>query len=166
MVSPESLPNMARSPGSSPAERFLKETGPTVLCPLRISARSSDDFSEARIRLVAAVADVVAGGVVVAAVYLLAGAVQVHGDRRPVCGVGDPVYTPVVGQDRRGPVFRTPGQLPCLLQSGVLEDGAVVEALVALFEDGPDHGAQGAPRRVVVDLRPRARGPYEDQHRE
>src|SRR3712207_3048904 len=143
MVSPESLPNMSRSPGSSPAERPLTETGPLVPCPSRISARPSDDFGEARIRFVAAVADVVAGGVVVAAVYLLAGAVQVDADRRPVCGVGDPVYPPVVGQDRGGPVFRTPGQLPGLLQVGVLEDGAVVEALVAFLQDGPDHRAQG-----------------------
>src|SRR3712207_5494633 len=157
---------MARNAGPSAAERRLMETCRPFVCPLRISARPSGDFGEARIRFVAAVADVVAGGVVVAAVYLLAGAVQVDADRRPVRGVGDPVYPPVVGQDRRGPVFGTPGQLPRLLQAGVLEDGAVVEAIVALLQDGPDHGSQGAPRRVVGDRRPRARGPYEDQHRE
>src|SRR3712207_455800 len=144
---------MARSAGSSPADRSLMETCRPFSCFASISARSPGDFREGRIRLVAAIADVVAGGVVVAAVYLLAGAVQVDGDRRPVPRVGDPVYPAVVGLDRRGPVLPAPGQLPGLLQAGVLEDGAVVEALVALLQDRPDHGAQGAPRRVVVDLR-------------
>src|SRR4028119_1327644 len=121
MVSPESLPNIARKPASSPSERSLMKIGVMVLCSFRISPRSSAGLREARLRFfIVAVADVVAGGVVVAAVYLLAGAVQVDGDGRPVSGVGDAVDAAVVGQDRRGPVLRAPGQLPALLQAGAL----------------------------------------------
>src|SRR5918998_2482666 len=162
-----SLPSMARNPGPSPAERSLTETGLMVLCSPRISPRSPAGTGGAGLRFfVVAVADVVAGGVVVAAVDLLAGAVEVDGDGRPVSGVGDAVDATVVGQDRRGPVFLRPRQLPALLQAGVLVHGAVVEALVALLEDGADHGTEGAPGSVVVDPGPRARGPDEDLHRE
>src|SRR4028119_2339735 len=167
MVSPESLPNIARKPASSPSERSLMKIDVMVLCSFRISPRSSAGLREAGLRFFfVAVADVVAGRIVVAAVYLLAGAVQVDGDGRPVAGVGDAVYAAVVWQDRRGPVLRAPDQLPGLLQSSVLSDGAVVEALVALFEDGTDHGTEGAPGCVVVDPGPRARRPDEDLHRE
>jgi hypothetical protein len=40
--------------------------------------------------------------------------------------------------------------------------GAVVEALVALLEHGTGSSAVGAPRGVVVDLRPRPCGPDEN----
>src|SRR4028118_600543 len=105
MVSPESLPNIARKPASSPSERSLMKIGVMVLCSFRISPRSSADLREAGLRFFfVAVADVVAGRIVVAAVYLLAGAVQVEGDGRPVSGVGAVGDAAVVGRGRGGAV--------------------------------------------------------------
>src|SRR5918997_4476055 len=106
MVSWPSLPSMARNPGPSPAERSLTETGLMVLCSPRISPRSLAGPCGAGLRFfVVAVADVVTGGVVVAAVDLLAGGVEGDGDGRPGSGGGDAVGGPVVGDGRRGPRF-------------------------------------------------------------
>src|SRR3712207_2902871 len=101
------------------------------------------------------VADVVAGGVVVSAVHLsYPRSVEVHRDRRALARVSYPVDAPVAGQDRGGPVLRAPPQLPGLLQAGVVEPRAVVEALVALFEHGAPGAEVGSPGGVVVDVGP------------
>jgi hypothetical protein len=42
---------------------------------------------------------------------------------------------------------------------------AVVEAIVALFEDGSHHAVVGTPAGVVVDLGPGSWGPDEDLQR-
>src|SRR5215212_2281731 len=68
------------------------------------------------------VADVVARGVVVAAVYwALPRSVQVHRDGRRVVGVSDPVDAPIAWEHRRCTVLRAPEQVPGLPQAGMLE---------------------------------------------
>ena len=61
------------------------------------------------------VADVLPGGVVVAAVYLsYPRSIEVHRDRRALARVPYPVDAPVKGLDGRGPVLAAPRQLPDL----------------------------------------------------
>jgi hypothetical protein len=67
------------------------------------------------------VADVLAGGVVVAAVHLsYPRSIKVHRDCRALARVPYPVDAPVTGLDGRGPVLAVPRQLPGLLQAGVI----------------------------------------------
>src|SRR5919205_2104654 len=113
------------------------------------------------------VADVVAGGVVVAAVYLLqTRPVQMHRDRGLLVGVADAVDAPVSGKYRGGPVLGPPGKVPGLFQSGVFVARSVVEPLVTLLEDGAQSAGVGPPAGVVVDLGARPGGPHEDLQRE
>src|SRR5829696_3870652 len=81
------------------------------------------------------VADVLAGGVVVAAVHLsYPRSIKVHRDRRAPARVPYPVDAPVKRLDGRGSVLAAPRQLPDLLQAGVIGTRAIaiVQALVAL----------------------------------
>src|SRR5215210_4428705 len=110
-----------------------------------------------------AVADKVAGGIVVAAVNLFqARPVEVHGDRRVFTGVADTVDAAVAGEYRGGSVLRAPEELPGFPKAGVLCHGAVVCAVVALFEHRSYGAGVGAPGGVVVDLGCRPRRPHED----
>src|SRR5215210_2806366 len=112
------------------------------------------------------VTDVVARGVVVAAVNVLeSGAVEVDRDGRALAGVSDPVDAPVAREHGRGPVIRAPAELPRLLQAGVLLLRAVVEAVVALLEHRSGGAGVGAPRGVVVDPGPRLGRPDKDLQR-
>src|SRR5829696_4396528 len=109
------------------------------------------------------VADVLTGGVVVAAVHLsYPRSIEVHRDRRALTRVPYPVDAPVKGLDGGGSVFAAPRQLPDLLQAGVIGARAIVQALVALFEHGPDGAAVSSPGGVVVDLGSGSRRPNED----
>jgi hypothetical protein len=75
-----------------------------------------------------------------------------HRDPHVVARVPYPVNTSVVGQDARGSVFLAPHALPVLFQAGVIQPGAVIQTLVALFEDGAHSTAVNAPGGMVVDL--------------
>jgi hypothetical protein len=80
--------------------------------------------------------------------------------------VPDPVYAPVSGQHRGDAVFCAPRQLPDLLQAGVAQPRAVIEATIAFLEYGASDAAVDPPRRVVVDFGFGARWPNEDLQRE
>src|SRR5918995_5716264 len=67
-----------------------------------------------------AIADVLAGGVVVPPVHFpQPGTVKVYGDGRLPGRIACPVNASIVGQDSRGPVLQAPHQLPHLLQASV-----------------------------------------------
>jgi hypothetical protein len=124
-----------------------------------------DDHS-ARL-ILSPVADVVAGEIIVPTVYLpYPRSVQVHRDRQAVARVPYPVNASVVGQYARGSVLPAPQELPDLFQAGMIGPGAVVQALVALFEYGSHSTAENSPGGMVVDLGLGARRPDEDLQRE
>jgi hypothetical protein len=80
------------------------------------------------------IADVVAQGIVVPPVYFPEPrTVKVHRDDWFLRWVANPVNAPLERQYGRDPVFLSPLEPPELLQAGVIEYRAVIEALVSHF---------------------------------
>src|SRR5215211_565449 len=112
------------------------------------------------------VADVVAGGVVISAVYAAhSGTVEVHADCRLLARVPNAVDASIVGQYGRGTVAFVPLPFPDFLQPRMVSHGPVVQALVALLEDAPQGAGVGSPGSVIVDPGRRPGRPHEHLQR-
>src|SRR5215213_7963236 len=112
------------------------------------------------------VADVVVGRIVIPPVYLIKpGTIEVHRDGRFSCGVTYAMNAPLIRKHGRDSIFPAPLESPELLQAGMIGQRAIVDTLVAFFQDGAHDATEGSPGGVVVDPGRRTRWPDEDLKR-
>src|SRR5215211_2006067 len=112
------------------------------------------------------VADVISRRVVVPPVYLPhPGTVKVQRDSSLLSRVTYSVNAPLIRQHSRDPIFPSPLKLPELLQARIVEQGTVVDTLVALFQDASRDATKRSPGGMVVDASSRTRRPNEDLQR-